>query len=410
MCIAQIFHVTNPLEEKTMSTPTPQQIALVKENLKNMQKLNDYIYTNGLARLASAYLLLSQNDNSDPGLNYAVNVLEGAFWAIGSEAGPIGNFAASFMSGMVSSWTSSTPPSLSGQFANYYLRFQATGLQVDKQLATYHQNVEADWNTPLTYNGQTTTLSDLTAGEFPKETDPTFETMAANGVQAVDQGVWKQMLVANDVVTQWFQSSGTDILPNSQQSSPPTQWAWNFIQQNPSWFITWEWHNSSGCGDSTGWLINQFSLGPGGTDVLSSDACQHLFTDLNAQGLYDRATVFTNLGIRQTTGTVGNGGGGGAVADRLSMSYLRAMKQGKTLGMLIEREGRKAVESRVIQKAHEDSIFANRLAFSPRETLEKFLDVKIPDTVSVSVIVENGRTYGLVIPRVANDESTIPEN
>src|SRR5215217_2982762 len=114
-----------------MATPNPQQIALVKENLKQMQKLNDYIYTNGLSRLASAYLLLSQADNTDPGLNYAVNVLEGAFWAMGSEAGPIGNFAASFMSGMVSSWTSSTPHSLSGQFSTYYLRFQATGLAVD---------------------------------------------------------------------------------------------------------------------------------------------------------------------------------------------------------------------------------------------------------------------------------------
>jgi len=391
-----------------MSTPTPQQIALVQSNLKNMQKLNDYIYTNGLARLASAYLLLSQDDNSDPGLVYAVNVLEGAFWAFGSEGGPIGNFAASFMSGMVSAWSSSTPPSLSGQFATYYLRFQATGLQVDKQLATYYQNVATYWTTPFTYNGQTTLLSDLTAGEFPAETDPTFETMAATGVQAVDQAVWKQMLVANDVVTQWFQSSGTDILPNSQQSSPPNQWAWNFIQQNPAWYITWEWHNGSGCGDSTGWLINQFSLGPGGTDVLSSDACQHLFTDLNSQGLYDRETVFTNLGIRQTTATVG-GGGGGTVADRLSTSYLRAMKQGKTLGKLIEREGRKTVESRIIQKAHEDSIFANRLAFSPRETLEKFLDVKIPETVSVNVIVENGRTFGLVIPMIDGDQSTISE-
>lgn len=389
-----------------MATPNPQQIALVKENLKHMQKLNDYIYTNGLARLASAYLLLSQTDNGDPGLNYAVNVLEGAFWAIGSEGGPIGNFAASFMSGMVSSWTSNAPKSLSGQFATYYLRFQATGLAVDSQLATYHQNVEINWNTPFTYNGQTTTLSDLAAGKFPNEDDPTFETMAATGVQGVDQGVWKQMLVANDVVTQWSPS----ILPNSQQSSPPQQWAWDFIQQNPSWYVTWEWHNSSGCGDSTGWLINQYSLGPGGSDVLSAEACQHLFTDLNPEGLYDRATVFTNLGIRQTIGSSGAGGGGGTVANRLSMSYLRAMKQGKTLGMLIDREGRKAVESRIIQKAHEDSIFANRLAFNPREALEEFLDVKIPDTVTVNVIVENGRNFGLVIPMAENDESTNQEN
>lgn len=380
-----------------MSTPTSAQIELVKDNLKHMQKLNDYVYTNGLARVQNAYLLLSEADNTDPGLNVAVNVLEGAFWAIGSEGGPIGNFAASFMSGMVSSWTSNTPPSLNGEFASYYVRLQKTGLAVDSQLATYYQNVESDWNTQFTYNGQTTSLADLATSEFPGETNPAFETMASTALTTLDQTLWTQMLVANDYIAQWFQSSGTDILPNSQQSSPPTQWAWNFIQQNPSSYITWEWHNSSGCGDSTGWLINQFSIGPGGNYTLSDQACQYLFIDLNPQGLFNRETVFTNLGIRQVTETVPSGGGG-TVASELSVSYLRAMKEGKTLGMLIEREGRSAVESRVIQKAHEDSIFANRLAFHPRETLEKFLDVKIPDTVAISVIVENARTFGLVIP------------
>ena len=35
----------------------------------------------------------------------------------------------------------------------------------------------------------------------------------------------------------------------------------------------------------------------------------------------------------------------------------------------------------------------------PRPTLEKFLDVKIPEVLDVNIIVEGGRTFGLVIPQ-----------
>jgi len=61
------------------STPTPAQIATVQANLKNMQALNDFIYNNGQSRVLNAYLLLSQQDSSDPGLTVGLNILEGAF-------------------------------------------------------------------------------------------------------------------------------------------------------------------------------------------------------------------------------------------------------------------------------------------------------------------------------------------
>jgi len=93
----------------------------------------------------------------------------------------------------------------------------------------------------------------------------------------------------------------------------------------------------------------------------------------------------------------------GHVPTKLSMSYLRAMKQGQTLGLLIEREGRDVIERRIIQKAHDDSIFANRLAMHPQQTLEEFLGVKIPEVVSVNVVVENPRTFGLIIPMANKD-------
>jgi hypothetical protein len=90
--------------------------------------------------------------------------------------------------------------------------------------------------------------------------------------------------------------------------------------------------------------------------------------------------------------------GGGAVAPKLSKKYLRAIREGKSLGLLIRREGRKAVERPVIERAHHDPVFANDLAFRPRETLEKFLEVAIPEVVSLGVVVDTPRTFGMVVP------------
>ena len=75
-----------------------------------MQALNDYVYNQGQSRVLNAYLLLSEQDNSDPGLTIGLNIFEGLFWAVGSELGPIGNFLASFLSGMVSWWAKSARP------------------------------------------------------------------------------------------------------------------------------------------------------------------------------------------------------------------------------------------------------------------------------------------------------------
>jgi hypothetical protein len=43
-------------------------------------------------------------------------------------------------------------------------------------------------------------------------------------------------------------------------------------------------------------------------------------------------------------------------------------------------------------------VFATNLAFRPRQTLAEFLGVQIPDTVSVSVIVETPGTFAFVVP------------
>jgi hypothetical protein len=394
------------------SPPTPAQIQQVQTNLQNMQALNDYVYNQGgSSRIMNAYLLLSESDNSDPGLVIGLNVLEGAFWAIGGSLGPIGNFAASFLSGMLAWWAQAdtTPPSLNQTFASMLIRVQQTSLAVDAQLAQYYQDVPGNWNTSFTYNGQTTTLADLATIQFPAETDPTFEQLAAKAIFALDQQVWTTVLKANFVITLWEMSSGPTIFPG-KESDPPISWDEAFIAKNPAYYNTWTWHSAHGCGDTSGWEINEYNVGTGAgvfsDGSMSHDACNYLFIDsydgvvINANGLFPRATVFNNLGIRQTTYYVSSGSSPGP---ELSAGYMEAMAANRTLGELVARQGRESIQSAIIAKAHSDPVFARDVVARTRPTLEEFLGVKIPETISLTVIAENAGTFALVIPAPQGD-------
>jgi len=261
----------------------------------------------------------------------------------------------------------------------------------------------------FTFNGQTVTMADLSTFQFPAETDPKFEQLAAAAIFALDQTIWTTVMVANYVCT-YFDDSGSQTVMPGDPNDPPVQWDEGFIAQNPAYYNTWTWHNSQGCGDTSGWIINEYNIGTGAgvfsDGSMSAAACAYLFIDsadgvvINSNGLFARQTVFNNLGIPQTTYDVP------AVTsppgDKLSKAYLRAMVEGRTLGKLIEREGRQKVEQSIIDKAHEDPVFARNVIINPRQTLESFLGVKIPEVVGLSIVAENGRTFGLVIPEKKN--------
>jgi len=136
---------------------------------------------------------------------------------------------------------------------------------------------------------------------------------------------------------------------------------------------------------------------------LNTPSCNYLFIDsadgvtINVNGLFPRKTVFTGLGIKQTTYYVNTGSP--SLGGPLSFAYKRAMVAGQTLTKLIERKGREAVQQAIIERAHEDAVFARDVVARPRETLEKFLGVKIAETISLSVVAEDAGKFMIVIPQ-----------
>lgn len=299
-----------------MATPTPEQIQLVQANIVNMQELNDYIHDLGQDKILNAFLLLTEPDNKDPGRQILLDIFIAAMSAIGSLAGGVGvlvgalaTAAATMLSNVVSNWYDNPPPSLNGQFADYVSRFGRTTLELDTQLAMYHDNVAKYWDTPFAYNMKTMTLSDLATGPFPSRSngDTDFETLAAAALTALDQQLWSQMLAANYFITDWI-TAGT----NSPVDGPPPAEIVACQKQTSAMYIYW----SMGGDNGSYWFATYYTINKGRDSMddnrLNNDACKYLFQDLipgqvdNPNGLFDKAYVFkpdiggpiTRMGVR----------------------------------------------------------------------------------------------------------------
>lgn len=286
-------------------SPTPQQIAQVQANLKNLQSLNDYIYNQGAgSRISNAYLLMSEPPPGDSGLAVGLSIMGGALVAVTAELGPIGALVGSFLSGMLAEWAKLPPVELNTTFASLELRLQHTSLAMDAQFATYYQDVAGNWDVNFPYQGQSQPLSHLASVTIPAETDPAFEKLAQAGIFAMDQEIWRSALQAKYFITAFYYTDGPAWIPWGDDPNVRPVAAYEaFLKDRPGYYCTMEWFNPDPRNVDPGWAVQPFNLGTGGYGGLNADASRYLFIDsadgvvTNPDGLFPRATVFTGLGI-----------------------------------------------------------------------------------------------------------------
>lgn len=68
-------------------------------------------------------------------------------------------------------------------------------------------------------------------------------------------------------------------------------------------------------------------------------------------------------------------------------------------------EQREKIEQQLIEKAMKDAGFRQQLLENTRETLEKELGFKLPDSVKINVLEESPEQFYLVIPGVVEDSA-----
>ncbi len=294
----------------TTPDPTTDNIAKVKDNLHRMQAFNDYVYNHGYAFIGNCYGLLAKQDNNDPGVPVGIKLLESSFSDLASSlGGTTGSISAAIMCHVVNEWYSVTPPSLSTTFTSMLIRYEQSSLQFDQDLAVYIDDPVTHWNDMFTWNGISCVLGDLATITFPAEGDDSFYPAAANSsLNALNRSIWQIVMQANCIITLYLQGSSTATLSSKTDMN---SWANSFISKNPSYYLTWQYHQKDGVFDTNHYDVWEQNVGFGASkyndNPISSSACNYLFIDstdghvINANGLVPRKTVFTQWGLKTAT-------------------------------------------------------------------------------------------------------------
>jgi hypothetical protein len=308
----------------SLPEPTSENIYRVRTNLKNLQKFNDQLYTYTITKCANCFLLLTLNDNEDPGLEIGLDLLSGAITGISvEEFGIIGHIAAEFICGRIEEYATSKPPSLLMQFSSYITRIQQTSIQFDSDLSLYHSDTETYWTNmysgtvdtpwgPKSYEGCLAQLAEI---DFPSEVDTLYMDMMKKAVYSFDQFIWWRIIKNNFYRNGW--NSGYLLPPIVQASDLPNgdtsanNYSSNYMEEEPAHLMIWSYtHQTDKKGrDTSYYVFYDYSLGwppkNGNDRPISDDAAKYLFIDtipgniINADGLFNRYYVFYNFGLEQ---------------------------------------------------------------------------------------------------------------
>jgi hypothetical protein len=294
-----------------MSTPTDEEIICVKQNLRNLIDFNNLLYTEGNTKILNAYLLLSISDDKDLGLAIGVNLLKGAFIALGDLGDSIGIIAGNFACGILDSYIDNTPESLKQQMSNLITRFQKTSEQLKVDFEMYYNDPATYWNT--TFSGSVTNafgtypvsckFSDLATIKFPAQTDSLFMNYILKAQYALDQQTWYTLLI-NFKITQFLPSTIYACKSWSQAQMDDNA---GFYSKHKSYWNNWIYHHSTNWRGNDDSYYEKWENSIGGDANSFSDAhlndgaCDYLFIDsddnviINANGLFNRSFVFTKM-------------------------------------------------------------------------------------------------------------------
>ena len=312
----------NPLPDPV--DPTDENIRRLRTNLANLEHFNDQLYTYTITKTANCFLLFTKTDNGDPGMNIGINLLCGAMIGIGADYGFMGAVIANYFCGLVSGYSTTTPPSLIASYTSYITRIQATSIQADRDMEESSTDPASNWtkvysgsfNTPWGTKSASCTLGQLAAVDIPPETDPTYGAMMAKAIFAFDQMLWWSVINQNYQVNGW--NTGF-MLPVIVQASDVPQgdtgmnnWCNNYMIGLPPHWSYWIYsHSTDKKGhDTSSYMILDYSVGGeptnrGQDQPIPNAAAQYLFIDtipgtiVNANGLFNRVFVFNDFGLKK---------------------------------------------------------------------------------------------------------------
>jgi hypothetical protein len=393
-----------------MTSPTQDQLAQVKANVNNLMDFNNHAHDYFQDVINEVYDKLSEDPTYDPLQKFVSNMLDSAFWCIGSFSFPGAGVISSFVGTFFGAYAGpNPPPSLGGTFGDVWARFDATFLQADADLAVIYGDPAGNWNKSYTdpTTGKTVTVSCLGDGntKMPGKDDVLFQQMTNSAVAAFRVALTKATLGKKWKVL----ADPKGLFMSHWDEGDIADWWPGFLKKNPAYFVTW--HKDKGgsvCCPVSGEDVLENFLGCGSDDYYFAgqapdDMCNWLFIDdqfggtVNAKGIASREDVFCNWGLDGS----------------LDPSSVQATAPQTPSPTMVERANwwreafhqkpRYEIEQELIRRAWADPLFMRDLVKHPRETLAA-LGMVLPDEAKIEVIREKPGDYKLVIPWAGRPE------
>jgi hypothetical protein len=185
-----------------VNPPTDIEIKKIQQNLDNLIAFNQTSHDLSFPVINEVQnMLKSVTPTKDEGLQNFSSLLSFAFEQIGNLEFEGASLISKFLSGLLISYNTNTPPNLSEDFGLMSQRYTVTTQQIYNDLTLYRENVIKYIDTPLPvpFGDKTQiTLRDLIKETIPSSDDHNFALAAQSHTRGLRSSVCKQELPKTD--------------------------------------------------------------------------------------------------------------------------------------------------------------------------------------------------------------------
>jgi len=411
--------------------PTPEQIKQLQQNCYNIQEWLDHVHGFCQDTVNEAYFKLSQDGSGDPTQKWVSGIMDIAMAVVADLDFPGAAITGYAMQSLVGSFSSDTPEPLNKAFGDVWGRFSTTFQTMQDSFGDYATNPEENWDKTINdpFTGKTFTVSDLGRGDvfFPSRNPQVGDQRFYNPAkydEASDKTVaaFKYNLVKNVIGKKWniLHSPKNDFW-DGWSDDDARKFAKDQTNSNRDIIVLW-WPDQdgscAGCPNS-GMSVTEPRLGVGDWysswdyyhgESASKDMCDWLMQDdgygtiLNPDAITTRHDVFYNWPMEGNLTDHPEGRTG--VSKDLPPVTEESRERARDWHNLFSNVSRSELEAGLVQKTIDDPSFKANLVRNPKEAIENYLGLKIPEEVKLEVILEKPGDYKLVLPYVGRPKKS----
>ena len=408
-----------------MSTPTPEQIAQLRQNCYNMSVWLDHVHDFSQDALNEVYLKISEDGSTDSTQKWVSGILDVAMAVVADLEFPGAAITGFALQAIVGSFVEDTPDSLKKAFGDAWGRFGASYEAEEDALSQIAEDPVGNWDKTYTdvTTGKTFTANQLASLDvfFPSR-DPNLQGTPFYDPdkfsKAADSAVasFKYNLTKNLIGKKWtILHSPKRTFWDNWSDSDAKKFAKDQVNGSRDIIVLWRPDEDGSCAGcpNHGMSTLELRIGVGEWfsnwdyyhgESASKDMCDWLIQDdgygtiLNPNALATRKDVFYNWPLEGNLNDHPEPFSGPTLKKKPVSD--ESKRRARDWHKLFDVKPRTELEREIVQEAFDNPVFMANLMKDPKVTLEEFTGISMPDEVKIEVIRERPGDYKLVIPYV----------